>query len=618
MVSPSFLRRHLLTLLLFPFLAGGEPDLNSDRAALLALIIAVGKTSLQWNETNSPCTWQGVGCLHNRVVFLRLPAVGLTGEIPVGTLGNLTALRSLSLRFNSLSGRLPPDLTGAAELRYLYLQDNRFSSEIPPVLFSLQNLIRLNLAGNGFTGGISPEFKNLSRLETLYLESNQLIGGIPDLDLPKLVQFNVSFNRLNGSVPSKLWKIPSSAFIGTSLCGGPLHPCPGEISPVLASAVAESGRGSTLSGGAIAGIVVGLVAVVVMLLIFLLFVCCRSCGSNNGAQGGAGKQPEKAARRRKGRKSPAAEKRPEVGKRLVFFGTAGGPEFDLEDLLRASAEVLGKGTFGTAYKAELELGTVVVVKRLRDVSLAEEEFREKVEKVGYMKHENIVQLRAYYYSKNEKLLVYDYMPMGSLAALLHGNKTSRRNPLTWETRISIALSVARAIDHIHSTSPTASHGNIKFSNIFLNESHTTRLSDNGIVPLVVPSSSRNHVSGYRAPELADSRKVSQKADVYSFGIVLLELLTGKAAEEGDNLRRMVESMLREEWSTDVLDLELLRQQNVEEMVQLLQLAMNCTVRNPDSRPSMKEVIAQIEAIGLSSRDDGEVQEQQQVVKRQCL
>lgn len=291
----------------------------------------------------------------------------------------------------------------------------------------------------------------------------------------------------------------------------------------------------------------------------------------------------------------------------------GAQEFDLEDLLRASAEVLGKGTFATVYKAELEIGTVVAVKRLRDVILAEEEFRKKIEAVGCMNHENIVPLRAYYYNKNEKMLVYDYMPMGSLSALLHGNKRSGRPPLNWEARISIALSAARGIKYMHSTSPTAFHGNIKSTNIFLNQSHNARVSDNGITALINPSSSPpNHVNGYRAPEVTSLRKVSQKADTYSFGILLLELLTGKAPEEGVDLLGSVQSVLQEEWSTDVLDAELLRQQNVEEIVQLLQLAVNCTAQYPDSRPSMAEVVAQIELILSSSRDAKEVQKQQQV------
>ncbi|KAF9620380.1 hypothetical protein IFM89_011753 [Coptis chinensis] len=110
-------------------------------------------------------------------------------------------------------------------------------------------------------------------------------------------------------------------------------------------------------------------------------------------------------------------------KKLVFFRNA-TKYFDLEDLLRASAEVLGNGTFGTAYKVVLEIGNIVCMKRLKDVTIPEQEFREKIEVVGSMDHANLVPLRAYYYSRDEKLLVCDYMHMGSLSALLHSEQQS--------------------------------------------------------------------------------------------------------------------------------------------------------------------------------------------------
>ena len=105
--------------------------------------------------------------------------------------------------------------------------------------------------------------------------------------------------------------------------------------------------------------------------------------------------------------------------KLVFF-EGGVYSFDLEDLLRASAEVLGKGSVGTSYKAVLEEGTTVVVKRLKDVAVSKREFEMQMEMLGKIKHENVVPLRAFYYSKDEKLLVCDFMSDGSLSALLHG------------------------------------------------------------------------------------------------------------------------------------------------------------------------------------------------------
>ncbi|OMO99224.1 hypothetical protein COLO4_13428 [Corchorus olitorius] len=610
-LSPNFTISFSL-LLWTALLVSVSSDLASDRAALVALRAAVGGRSLLWNLSSSPCNWTGVHCAQNRVVELRLPGMGLSGQLPIA-IGNLTQLQTLSLRFNALSGPVPSDLANLASLRNLYLQGNAFSGEIPGFLFTLQNLVRLNLANNNFTGTIPESVNNLTRLGTLFLENNHLSGSIPDINLPSLEQFNVSFNQLNGSIPRGLSGKPQSAFLGNSLCGKPLVSCNGT----------ESG-GSKLSGGAIAGIVIGCVVGVLLILILLICLCRNKSGKKTETRDVA-VAPPKQAEVEIAREKPAGESDSRSSglsgvvkkearssgsgsKNLVFFGKA-SRVFDLEDLLRASAEVLGKGTFGTAYKATLEMGVVVAVKRLKDVTVPEKEFKEKMELVGSMDHHNLVPLRAYYFSGEEKLLVYDYMPMGSLSALLHGNRGAGRTPLNWDTRSGIALGAARGIAYLHSKGPGISHGNIKSSNILLTTSYEARVSDFGLAHLAGPTSTPNRVDGYRAPEVTDARKVSQKADVYSFGILLLELLTGKAPthallnEEGVDLPRWVQSIVREEWTAEVFDLELLRYQNVEEdMVQLLQLAINCTAQYPDKRPSMAEVTSQIEELCRSSSE----------------
>ncbi|EXB25608.1 putative inactive receptor kinase [Morus notabilis] len=632
----------LLLLVLVVLVPFAKPDLSSDRAALLALRKAVGGRTLLWNATlQSPCNWAGVRCENNRVAVLRLPGVALSGNLPNGIFGNLTVLRTLSLRLNALKGSLPSDLASCVGLRNLYLQGNFFSGEIPDFLFTLRDLVRLNLASNNFSGEISPSLNNLTRLRTLYVENNQLSGSIPELKLPDLAQFNVSNNLLNGSIPAKLQTFSSASFVGNSLCGKPLSLCPGNNVTIPSGEVNinGNGKGKGLSGGVIAGIVIGCV-VAALAIIILLIVFCRKkrIQKTSSVDVAALKHPESEARGEKpaetenGRHNSnnngfsvasaaaaamAGNGKTEVSnngvdgvKKLVFFGNA-ARVFDLEDLLRASAEVLGKGTFGTAYKAVLEVGTVVAVKRLKDVTISDKEFKEKIEAVGAMDHQNLVPLRAFYYSRDEKLLVYDYMPMGSLSALLHGNKGAGRTPLNWEIRSGIALGAARGIQYLHSQGPNVSHGNIKSSNILLTKSYTSRVSDFGLAHLVGPSSTPNRVAGYRAPEVTDPRKVSQKADVYSFGVLLLELLTGKPPthallnEEGVDLPRWVQSIVKEEWTSEVFDLELLRYQNVEEeMVQMLQLAIDCAAQYPDKRPTMSEVTSRIEELCRSSlRED---------------
>lgn len=188
-----------------------------------------------------------------------------------------------------------------------------------------------------------------------------------------------------------------------------------------------------------------------------------------------------------------------------------------------------------------------------------------------------------------------------------GNRGAGRTPLNWETRSGIALGAARGIAYLHSHGPMSSHGNIKSSNILLTTTYEARVSDFGLAYLASPISTPNRVAGYRAPEVTDSRKVSQKADVYSFGILLLELLTGKPpthsllSEEGVDLPKWVLSVVQEEWTAEVFDLELLRYQNVEEeMVELLQLALECTAQHPDKRPSMTQLTSRIEELCRSS------------------
>ncbi|KAF0912574.1 hypothetical protein E2562_015265 [Oryza meyeriana var. granulata] len=457
----------LAVLVLFSAVPGYfSDDLNTDAQALQALRSAVGKSALpSWNSSTPTCNWQGVTCENGRVTELRLPGAGLMGTLPSNVLGNLSALRTLSLRYNALTGPFPDDLSRLAELRAIYFQHNSFSGEVPESVFTLKNLVRLDLAGNKFSGEISPDFNKLNRLGTLFLDDNSFTGGIPKLDLPTLSQFNVSYNKLNGSIPKSLRKMPKESFLGTGLCGGPLGLCPGETAPTPAGSpegqpagggAADVGGSSSskkkkLSGGAIAGIAIGCVFGVLLLLALIFFLCRKRSSASrptaavekgrdlqmapldvepkgqNGSAAGNGAHVGAAAAAPAAAATAVAAAAAKTGgatggsKKLIFFGPmAAAPPFDLEDLLRASAEVLGKGAFGTAYKAVMESGSAVAVKRLKDVDLPEPEFRERIAAIGAVQHELVVPLRAYYFSKDEKLLVYDYMSMGSLSALLHG------------------------------------------------------------------------------------------------------------------------------------------------------------------------------------------------------
>ncbi|KAG8381516.1 hypothetical protein BUALT_Bualt06G0129900 [Buddleja alternifolia] len=296
--------------------------------------------------------------------------------------------------------------------------------------------------------------------------------------------------------------------------------------------------------------------------------------------------------------------------RKLVFVEDGNVTFELEDMLRASAEYLGRGTFGSSYKAVLRNRDITIsVKRLKDVNVTFEEFQQHMEAVGRMRHENVVQLRAYHFRREEALLVYDYCDQDSLYALLHGTE---RTLLDWETRLKIAIGAARGISHIHrQDGRKLVHGNIKSSNIFLNQHQYGLVSEAGLAKVMKPvSRAVMRTPNYFAPEVKNTRKTSQASDVYSFGVVLLELVSGKPSQdtkkEGEviSLAEWVQSVISDDWPAEVFDIELMRYQSDKEaMARFLHIAMDCINFVPDYRPKMTEVVKMLEEISGVDRQD---------------
>ncbi|XP_027103622.1 probable inactive receptor kinase At4g23740 [Coffea arabica] len=573
-------------------LARSEP--SEDKQALLDFANNMYHSRpLNWDVRTSACNlWTGVTCNHDksRIIAVRLPGFGFRGSVPSNTLARLSALQILSLRSNGFSGPFPSDLSKLGNLTSLYLQLNKFQGPLPQNFSVWENLSVINLSDNAFNGSIPASISNLTHLTALNLSNNSFSGEIPDLNVPSLQLLDLSNNNLTGNVPQSLTRFPNSAFSGNQLAPEVSSP------PVVPPNEKPEKKSSRISEPAVLGIIIGGSSLGFVLIAVLLIICY----SNKEAQPKAPKKPKKEVSLKREKKTISASQ--DGDGRLVFFENC-NLAFDLEDLLRASAEVLGKGSFGTTYKAALEDGTTVAVKRLKEVSVGKREFELQMEAVGNVRHENVAQLRAYYYSKDEKLMVYDYYAQGSVSALLHAKMGEKRIPLDWESRVRIATGAARGITHIHSEcGGKLVHGNMKASNIFLNSQQYGCVSDLGLATLITPIAPPvMRTAGYRAPEVTDSRKVSQASDVYSFGVLLLELLTGKSpihATGGDeviHLVRWVNSVVREEWTAEVFDVELLRFPNIEEeMVEMLRIGMTCVARMPEQRPKMSDVLKMVE------------------------
>ncbi|XP_057808214.1 probable leucine-rich repeat receptor-like protein kinase IMK3 [Salvia miltiorrhiza] len=546
-------------------------------------------------------------CLNLQI--LDLSTNHLTGIVPP-TLGNCSRLYKLNLSCNKIVGNIPDELGNLLKLRFLDLSNNEISGDFAENLSKLSSLQMLNLRNNNLDGLIPPSIGKLGNLAVLDLSNNTFKGQIPVslVSIRNLSAFDVSYNDLSGAVPSVLAaRYNLSSFIGNDhLCGySSSTTCPSQepqnlpSSPSRGEEEVRRHRGRNLRTRDIILIAAGGALLVVLLITCWVLLCCL-VGRNAVMEA-------RKEKRRGGGGGGEVESGGEVGGKLVHFD---GPlVFAADDLLCASAEIMGKSAYGTAYRATMEDCNQVAVKRLREkMTKARKEFEIEVAQLGRIRHPNVLPLRAYYIGpKGEKLLVYDYMPRGSLASFLHARGLETSIP--WPTRMAIALGIARGLSHLHGDENLV-HGNLTSSNVLVDEQSSPMIADVGLSRLMTPdavSTSTSGSAGYRAPELAKMKDAGTKSDVYSLGVIMLELLTGKSPREVCDgldleLPQWVASIVKEEWTNEVFDVELMRDAPDigEELLNVLKLALHCVDPTPEARPHAIDVLQKLEELKLES------------------
>ncbi|KAL1812149.1 hypothetical protein ACET3Z_022214 [Daucus carota] len=318
----------------------------------------------------------------------------------------------------------------------------------------------------------------------------------------------------------------------------------------------------------------------------------------------------------KGKRVADSEEHQDKDKVQLTF-MEGVARFELNDLLKASAEGLGKGNFGNSYRATFDDGRAVVVKRLRDLKpLSGDEFVKQVRGIAELDHPNLLPLLAYYYSKNEKFLVFKFAVNGNLYNRLHGGKGTRnRIPFPWSSRLAVARAVAKSLEYLHlNYHIPVPHANLKSTNILLDENDVVLLSDYGLTSIVAPPIAVQRMVSFKSPEFQMSKRVSKKSDIWCFGALLLELLTGKVCvhsappeANGIDLCSWVHRAVREEWTAEIFDPEVSSRTGAyNAMVGVLQMAMRCCDKLPEKRPNISELVRELEnvkSVIIDSEDD---------------
>ncbi|KAF6148711.1 hypothetical protein GIB67_019319 [Kingdonia uniflora] len=544
--------------------------LGSALFSLRASLNASPAQLLDWNLYQvNPCTWSHVTCDSNN---------------------NVTSVTLSSMGF---SGILSPKIGVLKTLSTLTLQGNGITGEIPTELGSLSSLTNLDLENNHLTGAIPSSLGNLKKLQFLLLSQNNLSGSIPDsiADILSLNNLQLSSNDLSGPVPHQLFQVTKYNFTGNKLnCGTNYsHSCVSNT----------DGKGT--SNESKLGMIIGIVGGIIGFIIFggVLFLIYK--GRHKGYQ-----------------REIYVDVAGEVDRRIAFgqLKRFAWRELQLATDSFSEKNVLGQGGFGKVYKGVLSDGTKVAVKRLTDHESpgGEQAFLREVEMISVAVHKNLLRLMGFCTTPSERLLVYPFMQNLSVAYRLREVKPGEA-VLNWPTRKRVALGTARGLEYLHEhCNPKIIHRDVKAANVLLDEDFEAVVGDFGLAKLVdvrrtnVTTQVRGTM-GHIAPEYLSTGKSSERTDVFGYGVMLLEIVTGQRAidfsrlEEEDDVLLLdhVKKLQREKRLDAIVDQNLQRNYNSQELEMMIQVALLCTQPSPEERPIMSEVVRLLEGQGLTER-----------------
>ncbi|KAK3132679.1 hypothetical protein QOZ80_6AG0526190 [Eleusine coracana subsp. coracana] len=626
---------------------------QSDVTALNVMFNSMNKPSKLsgWKGSGGdPCgdddSWKGIECSGSSVTEINLSGLGLSG-----TLGyQLSSLKSvtkfdvsknnlngeipyqlppnvvqLNLYGNSFTGGVPYSISQMVDLETLNLGKNHVNGQLTDMFSQVPKLSKLDLSFNRFSGNLPQSFRNLINLKTLNLESNQFSGHIDVLAKLPLEDLNLQNNKFTGWVPSKLKDIDSLQIGGNSWSSGSAPPGMEKGSSVGGSSGGENDSG--INGFAIGGIVIA-VLLAALILLSVLKRKKSSPVSSHYYTDESGHNPlvdefkghkESSVVDMKSLEQPSAvgSRTPstvprksisdnEFENKLNYSRRSAEPislmtyaSSDLEAATGSfhSSRLLGQGTIGHVYKAKYADGQVLAVKKFDPLSFSgSSDFMDLVDSVSKLRHANMAELVGYCSEPGHYMLVYDYHMNGSLYDFLHLSDDYSR-PLTWDTRVRIALGTARALEYLHEVcSPPLTHKNIKASNVLLDADLNPHLSDCGFA-YFYEDTSESLGPGYNPPECTRPSGYVMKSDVYCFGVVMLQLLTGRKPYDSSKPRMeqsSVNFVTPQLHDIDALaalaDPALRGLYPPKALSRFADVLSRCVQSDPEFRPSMSEVV----------------------------